>query len=414
MQSKKYIIVGNGISGVGASVALKQKGLRYEFYNLDTVIKKGNRVVISPGIPFCHKAIVEAKRVNAEVISELQLGYELCKDAKIVAVTGTNGKTTVTRLIEKMLNASSVKAVACGNVGYSFSQAVVKEKVDVFVVEASSFQLKTITTFKPHVAVITSLAPDHIDRHGSLSDYINAKLNVAKNMSDKDILTLSSDIKCEYLKNFHHLAKTEFAFINEITRGAYTIANKIYYYGDLIANVNDIKLEGSFNLLNVLLAICVAKKFGVSNQAIKKVISADLNEPYRFSLSYVKCGKCVYNNSKATNVASAVSASNEMFDETVMLLGGSGKGESYEPIFSELNKNVTRIITFGEQGDAIYKVAKEYGKNVERAVTLTEAILSAMSGKEKCVLFAPACASFDEFSSYVERGEFFDKTVLSL
>ncbi len=414
---EKVLIYGKGISGLGAMESLKSRGtcalicddtdfekLKNEDYSL---------AVISPGIDFNHDVYRWANEREIPAISELELGYMLCHKP-IIAVTGTNGKTTTVEMLGKMFR--NRKAEVCGNIGSAFSSVSVKNESEIYIVETSSFQLEKTFRFRPKVAVITNITPDHIDRHGSMQNYVNAKLKIAQNQNKEDYLVLSADdISVEYLKGFQPQSTVIYTSIKERVKGAYLNNDKIYYMDEVICSVNRIRASGLHNISNALSAIAVAKIFGVSNGEIVDALSS--YSPAKHRLSYVGSirGVAFYNDSKGTNVSATIKAMESMPSSFCLILGGKDKGYEFDEIFEKKIKNLKKVFVLGECSDKIYKTAKRYNfTRIEKCESLDKAVIEAYHEKQDAVLLSPATASFDMFKNYKERGERFEEIVKGL
>lgn len=413
---KKILILGKGISGLGACEILKRRGaypVVCDKNDFDIALKdKYDLIVVSPSIPLNHEVFLYAKSTNTEIVGEIELGYRLT-EKPIVAITGTNGKTTVTDMATHLLSAK-YSACACGNIGVSFSLAT-DDPYEIYVVETSSFQLETVVNFAPKVAVVTNLAPDHIDRHGSYNEYIKQKSNIAKNLTNNDYLILSyDDIAVDDLRYFDHNGKTVFVSIREKVNGAYCSGNKIFWYDEFICNVDRISLRYDHNVTNALFAIAVAKIFGIENSSIKKRLGEFVLRDHRLSIIDKICGVTFYNDSKATNVSACVSAMKSMVEPYCLILGGSDKGYDFDEIFINADMKMVAIVAVGETADKISATAKKYGFLVTICASLKSAVVAAYKTGAKSVLFSPACASFDMYNSYSERGNDFISAVREL
>lgn len=413
------LIMGSGISGCGAKFALESYGAKCFMFDdkLFATIPKVDfdYIVVSPSLPLTHKVFEFANSRNIPIIGEIELGFMFNK-GQIIAITGTNGKTTVTELIGKMLNMANKKASICGNVGISFAQTAANGGYDYAVVEISSFQLETIVSFRPHIAIITNISPDHLDRHGTMASYANLKKRIAVNQTPNDYLILSQDdIKIEYLEKFCPQANVLYTSLRGKVPGAYMHKNNIYFYDELICSRSQIKLDGDHNVGNALSAICAAKLANVDNDSIIKVLGNFESDAHRIKLVSSVSGKEYYNDSKGTNIAATIKAAACMNGSTCLIAGGSYKGYEYDELFAGLPKNVTRIVAIGQTAKKIYEAGfrnKFYEITIEN--TLEKAVVSASWGDEINILLSPASASFDMFKNYEDRGEQFERIVKGL
>ena len=390
-KNKRVLIAGKGVSGKGAREALEVAGAVCAY--------------AEPIFAF-------AKENSIPLIGELELGAML-NVRPIIAVTGTNGKTTVTQLLGEILRRSGRNPAVCGNVGSSFSLAASRGGYDCAVVEVSSFQLETIVSFRPHIAVITNITPDHLDRHKTIEAYCAAKLRIAENQTEKDFLVLSQDdIALCSLKGLAPKSRVLYTSLNRKLSGAYTYNNAIYYDCERICGVERVKLEGEHNLKNVLSAVCAAKAFGIDNASIVDALTSFAADSHRLRLVARVRGKNYYNDSKGTNIAASVCAARAMSGTTCMIVGGSDKGYEYDELFASLPKHVVRVAAVGQTASKVKNAALRANfENVQTFNDFSKAFEWAKEGDEENVLLSPASASFDMFSSYVERGEEFERLV---
>ncbi len=411
---KRVLIIGKGISGEGAKTALDGLGAECAFYE-DTYTVNGNKadmIVVSPGISREHAVFGHAAENGIEIIGEAELGYRINKKP-VIAITGTNGKTTVTELIGKILERAGHKVAVCGNIGNSFSLAAFRGGYDYAVVEISSFQLETVKYFKPYIAVITNISPDHLDRHKTMGAYCAAKRKIAAKQTKEDYLVLSQDdIPLYALEDFMPQSSVMYTSVRGKMRGAYVTENKIYYMGEYVCDTDRVRMEGEHNLKNALSAVCAAKILNVKNKCIVSALTDFLPDAHRLNLVARKGGKNYYNDSKGTNIMASVCAAEYMSGDTCLIAGGSDKGYEYDELFTKLPPGVVRIAAVGETAAKIKRAADKYGfANIEVFDDFTKAFLWAKDGIEENVLLSPASASFDMFTSYSERGEAFERLV---
>lgn len=357
--------------------------------------------VISPGISiYCDIAQQIAKR-NIKIISEIELAYRFCKGS-IIAVTGTNGKTTTVNLLYEILKTAKREVFLCGNVGIPFIDIVEKtSKHSLVVCEVSSYQLEAIETFKPHISALLNIQPDHITRHKTYENYILQKYKIFQNQAKTDYLVLNNNLP-QLCSNSRQLRFS----LSDIKSDAYRNRKWLYYRNRKIINTSDITLLGDKNYENVMASIIIAKLCKVKRKYIQKAIKAFKAQPNRLEIIGLKKGVLYVNDSKATNVASTICAV-ESFKSIVLLLGGSDKGFEFDDALK--CKNIKKVIAFGEVKEKILSAAKRQNVEIFVANTLKQAtvLASNISMQGDVVLLSPACASFDEFSSYEERGEKF-------
>ncbi len=375
-------------------------------------LKNINYVIISPGIS--ENIVKNILPKTAKIISEIELAFSQTKNP-VLAVTGTNGKTTTVNLLSQMLKFDGKKNFLVGNVGTPFSEKVHEaKKGDVFVCEVSSFQLEHTKTFKPKVAGFLNIADDHLDRYKNFEDYFLAKQKLFQNMGEDDFAVINYDD--EKLRNFAKNLKAKvfwfslFNLPNDL-QGAFFDGKQIVF------NVNGKKeilkfnkKTKSYNMANFLCAGLMAKLFGVNVLSIQNVVNNFKTLTHRIEFVGSKNGTKFFDDSKATNIHSTLFAVNSFKEKILLFLGGSDKKENFFNLFQKLPNNVSQIMTFGQTGKKIQKIAKKSGfLKVFFAKTLKQAfnLMKKIKKDEKIVLFSPACASFDEFNNFEERGDFF-------
>ncbi|MBR2989284.1 MAG: UDP-N-acetylmuramoyl-L-alanine--D-glutamate ligase, partial [Clostridia bacterium] len=369
-------------------------------------------IVVSPSISLNHEIFKFARERNVEIIGEIELGYRLT-NRPIIAITGTNGKTTVTDMITTVLS-SEFSCCACGNIGKSFAEQT-QYDYDYFVVEVSSFQLETVTNFAPKIAILTNIAPDHIDRHGSYAEYLAQKRKICSRLKRNDYLIVSADdIAIEDLKGLTHGGKTIMVSTKQRVNGVYVLGDKIFWYDEFVCNTERISVSFNHNIKNALFAISCAKILGVDNVKIKQALGKIKLHKHRLSEVDSINGVTFFNDSKATNISATLVAMESMYQPFCLILGGSYKGYGFEDLFKIKNPQLKLVVATGQTATLIEKACNEYGVKVMRCVDLRQAVISAYNSGIKCVLFSPACASFDRYSSYAERGEDFIRIVKDL
>ena len=368
-------------------------------------------LVLSPGIPIDHPLPVSFKRAGKAVVGEAELGARALK-CPVVAVTGTNGKTTTVSLIEHILRAAGKKAVACGNIGTPITAALKTSGEDgVAVAEISSFQLETLVSLRPHVAVVLNIAEDHLNRHYTMENYIFLKQRLLKNCTESEYAVLNEDDPV--VRTFAEKTRARvvrFSLRGE-TDGAYIQDGALFWRGERVMPADDLPLEGEHNLADALAALCAVKLMGVKNEEFAAAVCTFRGVKHRLSKVGEVTGVTFIDDSKATNVDAAIKAIRSVKGESVLLVGGKDKGYSYEPLFEEArHANVAHAVIYGENA---FRVLNAAVKADFSRVTLCRAFdmavrvafLTAKRGQN--VLLSPASASFDAFRSYEERGERF-------
>ena len=429
------LIMGTGISGSGAAELLLRNDWRVCVYdNAGARVPEGcedrsfmppelalrgvDLLVLSPGVPLTDEMVRYAKLCGTEVIGEIELGYRYSK-GDIVAVTGTNGKTTVTLLIKKILECAGIRSYALGNIGASFS--AVADKVDenaVVVLELSSFQLESIADFRSRYAICLNITPDHYERHGSFAEYADAKRKIFLNQTDGDFAILNYDD--ETVRSFERDVASGVYFFSarQKVKGCYLDGGRIYFADkgvEYIAAADELRIKGEHNISNALAAVTAAKLMGVDNRAIVKALRTFSAPRFRMQYCGVIKGKRVYNDSKATNIDSALKACAAMKGSTALIMGGYDKGISYEQFFAKLPSTVKRIVVTGDNAESIRDdLPEKRGFAFEIAPSLYTAAVRAFEGGEENVLFSPSTSSFDRYADFEERGEAFDCIVRAI
>ncbi|MDE7394792.1 MAG: UDP-N-acetylmuramoyl-L-alanine--D-glutamate ligase, partial [Clostridiales bacterium] len=369
-------------------------------------------LVLSPGISIFDSVLDEAKACGVCIIGEIELGFLLCR-RPIVAVTGTNGKTTVVKMIGRILQRAQLRAAVCGNVGVPFSRVAYEDDFDVAVVEVSSFQLESVHAFRPKVAVITNIAQDHLNRHKTMRTYIDAKLSIARNQTADDTLILSQDdIPLYALEGFFPRANLLYTTVRGALSGAYLLDGAVWFNGEEVCKQSQIRAENEHTLKNALSAVCACKTLGIENRAIIEGLSTFEQDAHRLHLSAQKGGKNFYNDSKGTNVSATLAAASCMKGRTCLIAGGSDKGDTYDELFKNLPQQIVRVAAIGAVANTLCAAAARCGfMNIKAFADLESAFAWASAGDEENVLLSPASASFDAYSSYAERGEAFERLV---
>ena len=386
---------------------LKNAGIEVEIgEHSDEFIENAPYAVASPGIPPTSEIFTKLKEKNIKVISEIELAYKNTK-TPFVAISGTNGKTTTTMLVSHILS-SIYKAPVCGNIGVP-AVSLIDNKNDYLVCEVSSFQLENTSDFAPLVAVFTNFTPDHIDYHGSLENYFNAKAKMFKNA--KYAIFNAKDNKInEFAKNYNG---EKFYFDDENYKNSSYIKNNAIYFKqnnieEKIIDIDDIKLVGHHNYQNVMCSIIVAKLLNVPNEKIEEKIKSFESVEHRIELiQNVKKGiQKFYNDSKATNPEATMVALKSFIGKKVTLLvGGRDKNTTLDEFCIDVKKYINNVVLFGEAKERFYNELEKSGyKNLYMTNKMFEAVDKAMDLNDEIVLLSPACASFDEFKSYEDRG----------
>jgi UDP-N-acetylmuramoylalanine--D-glutamate ligase len=395
---------------------LKELGARIiNAEEVEKALDETDVLVLSPGVPINHLVAVTAKAKGIRIIGELEFGF--CQFNPInIAVTGTNGKTTTVTLIDAILRQVQDNCQLVGNVGVPVTSLLEKtNKNTVFVSEVSSFQLESVNAFCPHIACILNISPDHLERHYSMENYVFLKKRIFKNQRESEYTVLNFDDQT--VKNFYTETRGKVVWVSlvSVVDGAYRENGKLYYKGEFIIDQDDLKLYGEHNVYNTLFAITCAKLMGVKSEQIATALKSFKGVKHRMELVAEINGVKYYNDSKATNTASTIVALKTLREPTILILGGSDKGEDYGALFETIKISEVKhvIIT----GATRYKMLSSAGQVGVTDITLTEdfdfavKIAKMMAKTGENVLLSPACASFDRFNNFEERGMAFTKLI---
>jgi UDP-N-acetylmuramoylalanine--D-glutamate ligase len=453
VKGKRVLVVGLGKSGVASALFLESRGARVTVSDaksedqltaeipalLDRGItvetgKHGERtfrdqdlIVVSPGVPGNVGPLQHARRLGIPVIGEIELTARFLQ-GKIVAITGSNGKTTTTTLTGEIIASGGHKTLVGGNIGTPAITFVEQSSPDTWVVlEISSFQLESIETFRPHISAILNVTPDHLDRHGSMENYIAAKTRIFENQTAEDYAVLNADN--DVTRRLATGLKPQvlwFSRQHTVERGAYVLGDTILYRdgdadGDAgsdaveIMPVSEIALKGAHNVENVLASVAIGMAAGVEPAAIRRAVKEFRAVEHRLEYVATLRGVEYFNDSKATNVDATIKALQSFPANIHLILGGKDKGCDYRELNPLLAERVKRVYTIGAAAE---KVESQIGNTVPviSAQTLESAVRKAadLAVEGDIVLLAPACASFDQFSSYEHRGQVFKDLVRSL
>ncbi len=409
---KKFLVWGLGKSGVSALRLLRSKG--YIVFSGDDARKdrwedylgEVDAVVLSPGIPPAHPLWKEALRRDVEVMGELELAARFFR-GRILAVTGTDGKSTTTRLIYTMLSSCTSSVFEAGNTGTPFSGVVHDHEEGIAVLEVSSFQGKTLSTMKPSLGVFLNFAEDHLDWHPSLRDYLESKWRIFRLQSAEDLLIIDG--------SYRELTDTPSeARKIDIRREVRIGSEGVVYRKEVLFRLSDLKLRGEHNLRNAVFASLAAYHFGVPPAEIARAIREFRGLPFRMELVGRFRGVEIYNDSKATTPNALKSALASFPDYSVILIaGGKDKGADFSSLTETVSRKVKLALLIGETKE---KMKSVFGGSteVQTCDDLSSALERALSAAKAgdFILFSPGCSSFDMFSSYVERGRIFNRLVM--
>ncbi|HEY4905486.1 MAG TPA: UDP-N-acetylmuramoyl-L-alanine--D-glutamate ligase [Candidatus Sulfotelmatobacter sp.] len=450
LNGKRVLVVGLGKSGVASALFLKAQGARVtvsdtksgdELHNEIPVLLDhgitvetgghGERtfrgqdlIVVSPGVPVDAPALVQARSQGEAVIGEIELAARFLP-GPIVAITGSNGKTTTTALIGEIMTAASFPTLVGGNIGTpAISLAGQAKPETVIVLEVSSFQLETIETFRPKIAIVLNITPDHLDRHGTFDAYVDAKARIFENQGSGDFAVLNADDPtCAAMAARTKAQVFWFSRQKEVHRGAWVRDGNILFRDaskrSEVMLVSEIPLKGAHNLENVLAAVCAGALMGCAPEKIRQAVRDFKAVEHRLEFVATVRGVDYYNDSKATNVDATIKALESFSAGVHLILGGKDKGSDYSLLNDLLRQRVKCVYTIGAAAAKIESQivsSKDGGPEVVPAETLENAIRKANAAAQPgdVVLLAPACASFDQFKNYEHRGQMFKEIVRSL
>ncbi|HZU42979.1 MAG TPA: UDP-N-acetylmuramoyl-L-alanine--D-glutamate ligase [Terriglobales bacterium] len=446
LKNKRVLVVGLGKSGVASALFLQDRGARVTVSDAKTedelrgeipqLLDKGiavesgghgertfrgqDLIVVSPGVPVDTPQLAQARTQGVPVIGEIELASRFLK-GHIVAITGSNGKTTTTTLAGEIIAWGGYESLVGGNIGTPAISFVPEATDDTYIVlEVSSFQLETIDTFHAEIAVILNITPDHLDRHHTFEAYVAAKSRIFENQTAGDFAVLNSDDPtCVKLGPVSEAQKFWFSRKKEVDQGAFVRDGKIFWRAEgndvEIMPVSEIGLKGAHNLENVLAAVCVGALVRCEPHRIRKAVQEFKAVEHRLEYVATINGVDFYNDSKATNVDATIKALESFAGNIHVILGGKDKGSDYSVLNDLLRQRVKRVYTIGA---AAQKIESQIAGAAEiiHAETLETAVRRAAAAAKQgdIVLLAPACASFDQFENYEHRGRVFKDVVHSL
>lgn len=442
---KNVLIMGMGRSGIAASeklkeigadvtlvdrckstelekqaLGLRQKGIKSKLGpHSGSDLNQKDLVIVSPGIPSSNDLIVEAKKRGIPVWSEIELAYRLTR-SPIIGITGTNGKTTTTLLVGAIFKEAGRRGVIAGNIGFPLVNAIEQQPNSTLVTEVSSFQLENIVDFRPYIGVLLNITEDHLDWHPDFADYVRAKSRLFMNQTEKDfaiinyddpvVLELTGSIKANVIP---------FSKYCRLDRGVFVDKHSITAVFDRrqeICTLQSLRIRGEHNLDNAMAATAVGVLAGIPARDIRKALTDFRGIEHRIEFVAAIQGVQYFNDSKATNPDAAVKALGSFDSPIVLLAGGRNKGNSFLGFAIEIKRKAKAVVLFGEAATEMYPLVKGFDLNVVTAGTVPEAVkkAKALSQAGDVVLFSPACASFDQFSNYEERGHVFKEAVKNL
>ncbi|PJJ75188.1 UDP-N-acetylmuramoylalanine--D-glutamate ligase [Thermoflavifilum aggregans] len=443
--AEKVVILGAGESGVGAALLAVKQG--YEVWVSDAgsiadryrqelqaanipfeehthsydKIFEADWIIKSPGIAEAAPVMQAVRSKSKRVISEIEWAYRFCNQATIIAITGTNGKTTTTALIHYLLKNSGIQAACVGNIGNSFARQVATSLEPCYVVEVSSFQLDDIETFHPHIAVLLNITEDHLDRYGSMEAYAAAKFRITENQTAEDyfIYCLDDPYTRKFFKKNIRSQLLPFSIMEQVKQGAYMQDQQIHIRindDECILSADELSLRGKHNIYNSMAAGIAGKTMNIRNEKIRESLATFKGIEHRLENVATVRGVEFINDSKATNVNSVWYALECMKKPVILIMGGIDKGNDYEIIRGLVKEKVKAIVCLGKDNRKINEAFKDDVQLMVNTTSMKEAVEAAFhfASPGDVVLLSPGCASFDLFKNYEDRGRQFKQAVKDL
>ncbi len=447
MNEKKLVILGAGESGVGAALLAKQKhynvfvsdggviqhSFKTEMLDNNIEFEEGahdqqkilsaDEIIKSPGIAEEKDIIKRIREKNIGIISEIEFAHRYKSKSRIVAITGSNGKSTTTAMAYHILKTAGISCALVGNIGYSFARQIAVDPKDVYVAEISSFQLDDIKQFKPDIAILTNISEDHLDRYeNKFENYIKSKFSITKNQTENDVLIycLDDNITMKYLNQFLIRANLlPYTMNDQLPQGAYISDAKMHLkwqQEEVTMSVEDFAVKGKHNQYNTMAAGLAAVVMDIRKEKIREAVQTFESLEHRMENVANIRGIEFINDSKATNVNSTWYALESMMKPVILILGGIDKGNDYSLIKDLVKEKVKAIVCMGVDNRKIHEA---FGNQVELIVNTSnakDAVQSAFhfASSGDVVLLSPACASFDLFKNYEDRGKQFKEAVKDL
>jgi UDP-N-acetylmuramoylalanine--D-glutamate ligase len=448
LKDKRALVVGLGKSGLAAALFLRDRGARVTVSDtrsaealakeIPALIEAGimvetgghggltfrrqDLIVVSPGVPLSTPEVAQAISAGIPVIGELELASRFMQ-GQIVAITGSNGKTTTTSLVGKIFADAGLDARVGGNIGLPVIELIAECTPESWsVLEVSSFQLETIDMFRPRIAAVLNVTPDHLDRHGSFAAYWAAKARITENQEATDFLVLNAeDVETQKIAAKTRAQIYWFSGARQIKQGCFAHGESVFFTAkegakpEPVLPVSEIPLKGAHNVENVLAAVCMARLAGISSESIRASVASFKAVEHRLEFVAKVRGVEFYNDSKATNVDAALKAVGSFAGGIHLILGGKDKDSDYTAMTPLLRERVAAVYTIGSAAEKIERELAGVVKMVG-AKTLDAAVANAFhaAGEGEIVLLAPACSSFDQFENYEHRGRVFRELVLGL
>jgi len=398
---------------------LLKKNIRVETGEHSDLVYEADCWVISPGVPNDANIIKKATKLNISIIGEIEFASRFTS-LPIIAVTGSNGKSTTVSILNTMLKTKKLKPILAGNIGIPFSEKIIEEIKNpelgnIYILEISSFQLEFIDRFRPIICVYLNISPDHLDRHKNMSEYLKMKLKMIKNKKGNDTIVYNMDdlnLSLEILKASRNIKKVPFSIERETP--FFRLDKKIIFdkYGKEFCSMDKIALKGSHNLSNLMASATVAKIMNVDDVVIKNTMENFKGIDHRLQ-TIDKINQVTYiNDSKATNIHSVIVGVNSFNRPIILLLGGKNKNSDFRLLLPHIKRHVKHIVSYGEAGGEIAAAIGD-AVRLNRVSSLNQAVASAhnLANPGDIVLLSPGCASFDQYNNFKERGNKFIELV---
>lgn len=447
LKAGELVILGGGESGVGAALLAKQKGhkvflsdagLLSEKYKKELIendiefeegshteekVLSADEIVKSPGIPEKNELVKKIRKKGIPVISEIELAFRHKGDSRIVAITGSNGKTTTTSLIYHICKVAELDCALVGNIGYSFAKQVAEDPKPLYVAEISSFQLDDIKSFRPDIAVLLNITEDHLDRYEyQFENYVSSKFRIAENQTNNDyfIYCLDDQVISKKLETLNlHTNQLPFSMKQEVKRGAYIKEDQIMLRMPeerVSMSIYDFALKGIHNKYNTMAAGIAACLLDIRKEKIREAVKTFQGLEHRMEYVATVRGVEFYNDSKATNVNSTWYALESLEKSIILILGGIDKGNDYSLIEGLVKEKVKAIVCMGIDNNKIHAAFDTSVSAIVDVQSAKGAVGAAfrLATKGDAVLLSPACASFDLFKNYADRGNQFKEAVREL
>jgi len=447
VKGKRVVVLGAGESGTGAAVLAKKKGYDVFVSDSGTIKEKYKNIFSERAIAYEEKQHTMEKILSADEIIKspgisettpmmkiiFEKGISVCGEiefasrftkAKLIAITGTNGKTTTTLLTHYILTKGGLKAGLTGNVGHSLAMMVAENPQDYYVIELSSFQLDDMKNFKADISILLNITPDHLDRYQTLNHYIDSKFSITRNQTAQDAFIFCDDDELVSRNiNRHNISSSRYPFSikKKTSPGAYLENNEIIIQlnpnqTQFTMSIYNLSLQGKHNIYNSMAASVAANILGIRKEIIRDCLSDFRNAEHRLEFVATVHGVDYVNDSKATNVNSTWYALESFHKPLVLILGGVDKGNDYDLLKDLVKEKVKAIICLGKDNKKIHRAFKDEVRNISDASSAEEAVAVAkqFAVKGDVVLLSPACASFDLFENYEDRGRKFKNAVKAL